>query len=358
MMKRRFLYIVAFLSVLSFVDAGAQNAIMNASLDTIQMRIGEQTRIRTELSVDTGFGIPQFSIDNIPGKIEVLETNNEVKALNQGRRLQYINEYLITSFDSTTYIIPPFKANLADKEYLSNELVLAVYSVPVDTANIQNIAPPKKVWERELTWEEVRDAIYLSFLVIFFVALLAWVVVRLAKNKPVIRIIKIKPRLPSHINAMKKIEEVKSDKSWRVDGDNKRYYTELTDILREYLYERYGVNATEMTTPEIVEHMNKVADKERIQELREILEVADLVKFAKLTPAMNENDRNLMAAVEFIEKTKDIAEETRPQPTEKKIISKRSVRQKWILIISVVVLALLLVAVAVFLYFDLSNLFG
>ena len=104
--------------------------------------------------------------------------------------------------------------------------------------------------------------------------------------------------------------------------------------------------------------MNNVADKERISELREILEMADLVKFAKLAPAMNENDRNLMAAVEFIEKTKNVEEETRPQPTEKKIISKRSVRQKWALIISVVVLALLLVAVAVFLYFDLSNLFG
>lgn len=357
-MKKRILYIAALLFTLSSLDAGAQHVVMNATIDTIQMRIGEQTRIKLELSVDSGYGTPEFTTDNMPGKIEVLETKNDVRQLNQGKRKLYSNEYLITCFDSATYVIPPFKAVLDTTEYLSNGLVLAVYSVPVDTANINNIAPPKDVWGKKLSWDELRDVVYLTFLVLFSLALLVWIIVRLVKNKPIIRIVKIKPRLPSHVNAMNRIEEIKRDNSWRVDGDDKRYYTALTDVLREYMCERFGFNATEMTTPEIIAHLQVVADKDSINELQDLLIMADLVKFAKMKPAMNENDRNLICAIEFIEKTKDIEEEKRPQPTEKRIVSKRTVRQKWILIASVIGLSLLFISVVILLVFDLSNLLG
>jgi hypothetical protein len=124
------------------------------------------------------------------------------------------------------------------------------------------------------------------------------------------------------------------------------------------MHERYGFNATEMTTSEIVEHLLKIQDKESIKEIREILQVADLVKFAKLQPSMNENDRNMANAIDFVNVTKNVEEENIQQPTEKKIVNKRSLLEKRILIASISVIAVILLVIASLLAIDMYNLFS
>jgi hypothetical protein len=230
--------------------------------------------------------------------------------------------------------------------------------VPIDTANLQNICGPKAIQDVELTWEEYRDSVYLGVILAILGAVLAWVVTRLVKNKPIIRIIKIKPKLPSHITALNRIEEIKGDKSLRLEGNTKEYYTQLTDTLREYMRDRYGFNATEMTTSEIVGHLLKIQDKESIKDLKEILQVADLVKFAKLHPSINENDRNMANAIEFVNETKNIEEEKVQQPTEKRIVNQRSLFEKRMLIVSISVIACVLVVIAALLAIDMYNLFS
>ncbi|MBO5807693.1 MAG: hypothetical protein J6Q98_05805 [Bacteroidaceae bacterium] len=347
-----------FFLLLGACSIEAQNVVLNAEIDTFQMLIGEQTTVRLELSVDSGWNVrmPQPGKELVPG-IELLEKRSGFSTLNNGRRNVYTDEYLITSFDSTLYTIPPFEVFVNDSSYLSNELALAVYSIPIDTANLQNICGPKGVMEVELTWEEYRDSVYLGYLLIFMSVVLVWVIFRLVNNKPIIRIIKIKPKQPSHMVALGKIEEIKSDSSWRTDGNAKEYYTRLTDTLREYMHDRFGFNATEMTTSEIVASLQKVDKEGNLNELKEILEVADLVKFAKLHPSMNENDRNLMNAIEYVNTTKNVEEE-KMQPTEKRVVNKRSVLEKRVLVISIVAIVALLIAVAVLLTTDLYNLFS
>ena len=342
-----------------FNDICAQNVVMNAFIDTTQIRIGEQTKVRLEVSVDSGYQIimPQFDKTLTPG-IEILETTPETTMLNDGKRIQLKNSYLITSFDSTMYMIPPFKAMVDSTEYYSNSLSLAVYSVPIDTVNLQNIAGPKDVWDEELTWEEYRDAVHLAYLIIFFATLLTWIIVRLVKNKPIIRIVKIKPRQPSHVVALTKIAEIKKDIPLHTEGNSKEYYTRLTDALREYMTERFGFNATEMTTSEIIDHLKRINDKEKTAEIKSVLETADLVKFAKLRTAANENEMNMRYVVGFIDTTKNIEEEKNLQPTEKRIVNTRSLKQKRILIASIVAVSLLLVALSVLLFTDIKNLLG
>ena len=87
-------------------------------------------------------------------------------------------------------------------------------------------------------------------------------------------------------------------------ADPKEYYTELTDVLRTYMAERFGFNAMEMTSSEIIDKLLETNDKESIRELKYLFETADLVKFAKHLPLMNENDMNLVNAVDFINNTK------------------------------------------------------
>lgn len=357
-MKKKVLYIISLVLLLQVSAATAQNVILNAKLDTFAMRIGEQTRARLELSIDSGYDVvlPELEKEKLVEGIEVLESKEYSLDVDGGRK-NYIQEYLITSFDSTRYEIPPFEVVVDKDTFASNRLILDVYSVEIDTANINNIAGPAGVVDVQLTWEEVRDAIYLAIILILVAVALVMTTISLIKNKPIIRIVKVKPKLPSHVIAINRIDEIRNNESLSAEGNEKEYYTQLTDVLREYMHDRFGIDAQEMTTSEIIDELLKIKDKESIKELKEILEVADLVKFAKMKPDERENRLNMTNAIEFVNETKN-AEEQIVQPTEVKIVNERSLLHKRVLIAAVVILAIVVLGVIFLLTTDLYNMFS
>ena len=184
--------------------------------------------------------------------------------------------------------------------------------------------------------------ITLHNLIVPFLLVAIYLVKRIRDNKPIIRRIKLKPHLAPHKAAMQKIEHIKEEKIWQKE-DSKEYYTQLTDTLRTYIKERYGFNAMEMTSFEIIQHLTEFNDDQAISELRELFQTADLVKFAKYSTLINENDRNLVSAIEYINQTK--IEETQPQPTEIVVVEKRSRMAKIIFWICIGVAALALAGV-------------
>ena len=222
-----------------------------------------------------------------------------------------------------------------NKAYRSKALALKVYSmnVPLDPENPEQFFGPKTVMQPPFVWED-------------------WY------GKPIIRKVKVEPKLPPHQMAMKEIERIKGEKVWQ-KGQPKEYYTELTDTLRTYIKERFGFNALEMTSSEIIEKLLEMQDKEAITDLRSLFETADLVKFAKHNPLMNENDANLINAIEFINETKEKeVENAKPQPTEITIIEKRSLRTKILLGIGIVVLSVALIGSFVYIGMQLYNYFA
>ena len=102
---------------------------------------------------------------------------------------------------------------------------------------------------------------------------------------------------------MKAREEIKAEKMVTAE-DPKMYYTRLTDALRKYIEERYGFSAMEMTSSEIIDRLMNTDDPQTLSELRQLFLTADLVKFAKYSTLINENDANLVSAIDFINKTK------------------------------------------------------
>ena len=163
------------------------------------------------------------------------------------------------------------------------------------------------------------------------------------------RIIK---RIPPHQRALSSIDEIKGKVAV---VDEKTYYTRLTDTLRRYMEERFGFNAMEMTSAEIIDRLKEDNDREKIQELTMLFETADLVKFAKHTVGMNENDRNLVSAVDFINSTKlenvPTEERVMPQVTEQERQTMRMrVSLKWAIAIMVTVATALVVYVGWQLY--------
>jgi hypothetical protein len=150
------------------------------------------------------------------------------------------------------------------------------------------------------------------------IALGYYLYLRLRDNKPIITHIRIVKRLLPHQKAMQEIEQIKADKM--VSSENqKEYYTKLTDTLRRYIEERYKFSAMEMTSSEIIERLTQDGDQKSLDELRQLFTTADLVKFAKYSTLINENDMNLVNAIEFINQTKletPVVEEEKPQISE------------------------------------------
>lgn len=352
-MKRLLFAILFILSVTGV--ATAQNVSVNAEMDSCQRLIGEQARIKLKIGIDAGKRalLPLFDKEIVEGVEIVEKAPTDTQLLNDGKRLLITEEYVVTSFDSALYVIPPFEVLVDGIPYYSEELALAVYMMPVDTTNLEMFFPPKDVWAIELTWNDYKSAVGYFLLFILLAALLAWIIVRYISNKPIIRIVKVKPKQPAHVVALGEMERIKSDNSWRASGNSKEYYTAITDALRVYMNERFGFNATEMTTDEIVTHLLQVKDKESIREVRELLETSDLVKFAKFNPPMNENDRNLVSAIDFVNDTKPQEGELPVQPTEKRIVNERSLRSKRLLLAAMVLLSVVVCIVLVLFILDL-----
>lgn len=352
---KKIIYIFSLLISFAFTSTAQNSVVVNAEIDSCQRLIGEQARIKLKVTCDANRRLlmPSFDKEIIEGIEIVDKIKPDTQFLNDGKRLSITQEYVVTSFDTALYVIPPFEVLVEGDPYFSQELAFAVYTIPVDTTNLEQFFGPKEVWGIPFAWEDWQGSVLYLFLLIVTAIALTWITIRYINNKPIIRIVKVKPKLPAHVVALNKIQDIKADNQLRQTGNAKEYYTMLTDALREYLFERFGFNATEMTTSEIVDHLLKIQDKESIKELRELLEMADLVKFAKYNPPLNENDRNLLNAMEFVNNTKQTDVDENPQPTEKKIVNERSVMAKRLLLLSIILLSIATITVLVLLILDL-----
>ena len=336
----------------------AQSVTVAASIDSMQILIGEQAKIKLEASFDANQKavFPLFNDTIIKGVEVVGVAKPDTQYLNDKQRLLVTQEYTITSFDSALYYLPPLEVMVDNKSYKSKPLALKVYSMPVDTLHPEQFFGQKTIMEAPFAWEDWAAVIWLSILAIPLLVLVIFLIIRFNDNKPIIKKIKVEPKLPPHQQALKEIERIKSEKVWQ-KGRAKEYYTELTDTIRTYIKDRFGFNALEMTSSEIIDKLLEIKDKEAIDDLKTLFQTADLVKFAKHDPLMNENDMNLVTAIDFIDQTKvEEPVNQKPEPTEITIEEKRSKRAKILLGIGIVVLSAAIVAILIYVGMEIYDL--
>ena len=292
-------------------------ASVEAKINPIEMMIGEQATVTLTVQADENAKVewPVFQPRQVlvPG-VEVLSTHTaNTNATGPPMTLT------LTSFDGNPYHLPPFKVKVNGKEVQSADLALKVVEVEVDTTQMNKFFGPKDVQDNPFQWSDWSMPFWLSVLMLVLIALGYYLYLRLRDNKPVIAHIKIVRRLLPHQKAMKEIEQIKADKM--VSSENqKEYYTKLTDTLRKYIEERYGFSAMEMTSSEIIDRLMSTGDQQSLDELRQLFTTADLVKFAKYSTMINENDANLVSAIDFINQTKlenqPVEEVQKPQLSE------------------------------------------
>lgn len=302
-MKRQLLYIVyCLLSISSWAQVQ-----VDVKIDSLQLFIGQQTNLTLSVTLDANQKLKMPDIKKgqelIPD-IEVVEVAKpDTAVLNDGKRLTVSQAYTITAWDSAFYYLPPMQVMVDTTRYESKSLALKVYTVDVDTLHLDNFFPPNGIMELPFMWEEWRMVMFGSLLFLLMLVCVGVLYYHVKHGKPIVRFIRRKKKLPPHQVAMDEIERIKSERKW-AEEDSKEYYTLLTDTLRNYIRDRYGFNAMEMTSNEIIERLIAENNEEALDELREIFRTADLVKFAKWSTLINENDANLVAAVEYVNQTK------------------------------------------------------
>lgn len=343
-MRRLSLCIILTASVLA---ASAQVSV-EAVIDSIQIFVGQQAHVTLTATAKENAKVefPQFKpMEYITPGVEVLDRQELEQQPQDNGFVSRSMVYTMTSFDDTLYYIPPMTVKIDGKPYKSKSLALKVLTIEVDTLHAEQFFGPKDVQDNPFQWSDWEGPFWLSVLMLVLLAVAYYLYLRLRDNKPIISHIRIVKRLLPHQKAMKEIEQIKADKM--VSSENsKEYYTKLTDTLRKYIVERYGFNAMEMTSSEIIERLMASQDQKALDELRQLFTTADLVKFAKYSTLINENDANLVNAIDFINQTKlenvPVEETIKPQLSEEDQRSQktRRVLKYFITAIAVVCMAL------------------
>ena len=298
---------LGFLSILLGLQvASAQAPAIKAEIDSVHLMIGEQTRIHLEIAAnkDQVIQLP-FASDTIIRGIEILEVS-KIDTVDIGNnRLQYRYNYLVTSFDENVYLLPPFKVIAGSDTVFSKELALKVSTIPVDEENPDHFFDIKTVRKPMFVLKDYLPIMVYTLLGLVFIAAVIYIVYRLRQQKSLIPFQrKEEPQLPSHILALQKLDDIKSKKMWQ-NGWIKEYHSEISDTLRFYIEDRFGVSAMEMTSGEILQALKGVSDVDRgYDNLKQLLQLADFVKFAKYKALPDENELSMMNAYLFVNNTK------------------------------------------------------
>jgi len=286
------------------VLALSAQTVVKATIDSTSILIGQQTKIHLEIAADKNqpVQVPMIS-DTLMNGVEVLNIS-KIDTIDIGNdRMQMKYDYLITAFDSALYLLPPFKVISGTDTAYSAELALKVSTLPVDTVSkkfydIKGVRTPKFV---------LMDYLPFALLILAILALAAlavFIIYRLLNKKSLVSFKKEEPYIPPHIRAIKELDAIKEAKLWQT-GRIKEYHSEITDTLRKYIQERFGVGAMEMTSGEILTDITKYSEADGAYDnLKQILILADFVKFAKYKSLPDENEVSMMNAYLFVNTTK------------------------------------------------------
>lgn len=210
---------------------------------------------------------------------------------------------VITSFDEGNYILPPLAVLRMSKDQVVDTLVfdpqrLEVRSMPIDTATFE-VHDIKGQIRYPVTFKEVAPWIAAGLVLIGLIWLAVWLIMRYRRNHDP----EFMHKDPAHIVALRKLDKYRGNAMWAPEKQ-KAFYSGVTDALREYISERYGVGAMEMTTAELFKDLKETdVPKELAAELKELFERADFVKFAKFTASDEDNASVLPVAVKFVTST-------------------------------------------------------
>ncbi|MBD5219431.1 MAG: protein BatD [Bacteroidales bacterium] len=295
---------------------------VTASIDSAVIVMGDRAHLRVNVDMPQAVAKSARLVDFPilpPGReylefngVDVVASDSATNIDGEKRRIKF--DFTIQAFDPGTVTIPPFAvvATPGADTAFSNVVTFKVLPVELDslaTLNpIESIVSPNSRW-----YDYIPNWLLWTLLVLALGAAGAWAFFYFRKAKETIELRK-NPPIPPYELAVSRLNRLKSQ-NLPETGREKQYYTELVDILRQYLQGRFGINAMEMTSTQIVKSLRSNPEtRMTADEMRAVLSIADFVKFAKVRPLPDDNVKAFNRATAFVEQTKPAPEPETEEP--------------------------------------------
>jgi hypothetical protein len=321
-MKLKSIIVIAFL--FSFpIFLVAQNYKATTKLDSTSILIGDYLNVHLEVTSPKGepIRLPKINSDYFQSTGSLIEwvENSKIDTLFSGNQQILKQTFTVSVFDSGSYYFPALQVLSLDSLILAqtDSLFFSVNTIPVDTTAAYkdikgNLATPLTLHE---IWLYLKKYGLLILLIAVLIALIIYIIVKYSlkdRKSGLSGKDKKKPKDAAHVIALKALDRLKKKKLWE-QGHVKEYYSELTEIVRGYLENRWNIYAMEMVSSEIITEIEKTdIDKNIIDILQKMLHTADLVKFAKWNPMPDDHDMAFKNAYTFVEKSADYNETSIP----------------------------------------------
>ena len=280
--------------------------VVSASIDSTMLMIGDQTAMHLSVTQEANERVemPVFG-ETLQDGIEIVNRSAVDTTTLPDGRLQLSQELTLTSFKDSLFPVAPIAVVSGGDTFWTEPMALNVIQpFEVDSSlaitDIKDIEKAPIYWWGIIRWILLALGIIGLFIGAYYGVL--WYRKHFFKEEEV-----IEPELlrPADEVALEKLDEIKAQKIWK-DGKVKEYQTELTDVVREYIGRRFDVQSTEKTSDETLRAMKPLIDKELFAKLSKMLQLADLVKFAKWHTTPDENEQALSTAYEFVNETREV----------------------------------------------------
>ena len=296
--------------------------IVSASIDSTTLMLGDQTDLHLQVTHDATEKVqmPVFG-ETLQTGIEIVDrTIVDSLTLPDGR--VQLNQYLtLTSFKDSLFSIDPIAVVRGEDTFWTEPLALNVFQ-PFEVDSTLAITDIKDIERAPIWWWGIIRWILLA-IGVGGLAIGGWYAWQWYQKNRKPEEEEINPELlrPADEVALEKLDAIKAQKIWK-DGKVKEYQTDLTDVVREYIGRRFDVQSTEKTSDETLRELKPILASrqpsaisiqngpELYEKLRKMLQLADLVKFAKWHTTPDENEQALTTAYEFVNSTKDNGQKT------------------------------------------------
>jgi hypothetical protein len=287
--------------------------VVSAAIDSTTLFIGDQTDLHLQATCEVGEQVqfPVLDEQLIPGIEIVDKTIIDTTTLKVGR-VQYNQYVTLTSFKDSLFYIEPLSFVSGDQTIQSEALTLnVVQPFEMDTTDM-TIIDIKDVYDGPIWWWGIFRWVLLALGVVGISIggyyLISYLQARVSKKEE--ELVSVEQLRPAEEVALEKLDAIREEKIWQ-SGRVKEYHTQLTDVVREYIARRFEVSSVEQTSDETLRAMRPLLSdkKELYEQLRKMLTLADLVKFAKWSATPDENELSLRSAYTFVKETTPVEEE-------------------------------------------------
>ncbi len=274
---------------------------IQTEVDRAEIYIGDLIKYTVTIEYDSTYQLIPPPLGANLGAFDVKDYQSDILTRLEGGRFRSTNIFVLSTFTTGDYVIPPIPVifDLPDssrKALLSEAVPIKVLSLLGNASDSVDIKPLKSQYEfvRDLTAYYAVGAA--GLLVLILLAILVWL--KLRRKKKVEEPVDLRPAWEI---AFEKLAFLKQ-KELPDQGQFKRYYIELTEIIRAYYERMYNLNVLDMTTAEFLEAFVRLKLPDGLyDETKEFLGHADLVKFAKFVPELERTESDFEYAHSAVE---------------------------------------------------------